>query len=95
MTPQPLCVNDDTPATFAVVHTALWGIRVGPYLCESCATCTEPSCGEPSTGLDTDGSEPWCDEHAAAQRVSSGMVGPDLWALDSEDYRDLIAEARP
>lgn len=82
----------DVPAVAVLVHIGQT-VRVGAALCAACASCTSVVC--PATGevMDAAYNEPYCRGHADEfGDGDNAVVGPDIVAIDSDRYRDLVAE---
>lgn len=88
----PLCVNHNpTPATAVLVHVGA-GNTIGSGLCSACTTCTDTTCGETGVILEAAYEEPWCQAHKDSFTGQEQIIGPDIVAIDSDRYRELIAQ---
>lgn len=92
----PTCENHDTGVDAVAVAVVLYhwqSAALGTGICESCGTCSDPTCGELGIVFEPEYGEPWCAPHARSWGGADGpIIGADIVPIDSDRYRALIAE---
>lgn len=82
------CQNDGRAAVAVLVHDTD-PPTIGAGLCEPCATCAAPGCGDLAVIHDSNENEPLCDHHSAPDPDEPDIHGPAIVLIGSDHYRQL------